>query len=51
MFFKQRVNEGWNPLLSLGKEEFISAVTASIPPRPGDMERLVAANLGLQALG
>ncbi|HEY9459802.1 MAG TPA: MBL fold metallo-hydrolase [Paralcaligenes sp.] len=40
----------WNPLLSLDKEEFISAVTASIPPRPGDMEHLVAANLGLQAL-
>lgn len=39
----------WNSLLSLGKEEFISAVTASIPPRPADMERLVAANLGQHA--
>lgn len=39
----------WNPLLKLGKEEFVSAVTASIPPRPDDMERLVAANLGQHA--
>lgn len=36
----------WNPLLSLGKEEFIAAVIGNIPPRPADMERIVAANLG-----
>lgn len=39
----------WNPLLSLGKEDFIDAVTANIPMRPVDMERMVAANLGLPA--
>ncbi len=35
-----------NPLLSLGREDFIAAVTASVPARPADMERLIAANLG-----
>ena len=39
----------WNPLLSLSKEEFVATVTANIPPRPADMERLVAANLGQSA--
>ena len=36
----------WNPLLAMSKEEFVLALTASIPPRPLNMERLVAANLG-----
>ncbi len=43
--FEQR----WNPLLALGKDDFIKAVTANIPVRPADMERLVAANLGQHA--
>lgn len=36
----------WNPLLSLGKEDFVAAVIGNIPPRPADMDRIVAANLG-----
>lgn len=36
----------WNSLLSLGREDFIAAVTANIPARPLDMERLIASNLG-----
>lgn len=36
----------WNPLLSLEKEEFITAAIGNIPPRPADMDRIVAANLG-----
>lgn len=36
----------WNPLLALDKEAFASALVAATPPRPVDMERLVAANLG-----
>jgi glyoxylase-like metal-dependent hydrolase (beta-lactamase superfamily II) len=39
----------WNRLLSLGKEDFIAVATTSIPARPANMERLVAANLGQQA--
>ena len=39
----------WNRLLSLGKEDFIAAVTTSTPERPLNMERVVAANLGQQA--
>jgi len=40
--FEQR----WNPLLGLGKTDFIARLTASMPARPADMERIVAANLG-----
>ena len=40
----------WNPLLSLDKDEFIATVTASVPLRPADMDRLIAANLGQPAL-
>lgn len=36
----------WNPLLSLGKQQFIDVVNADIPPRPANMEAYVAANLG-----
>lgn len=36
----------WNPLLSLGQEDFVAAVTANIPPRPTGMAQFVAANLG-----
>lgn len=35
----------FNPLLSLSKPDFIAALTAEIPPRPADMERIVSANL------
>lgn len=36
----------WNSLLSLEKAPFITALTTTILPRPAEMERLVAANLG-----
>jgi glyoxylase-like metal-dependent hydrolase (beta-lactamase superfamily II) len=38
----------WNRLLSLGKEDFVATVTANIPAKPADMDRLIAANLGQQ---
>lgn len=34
----------WNPALSLPREPFIDALTAQIPPRPADMDRIVAVN-------
>ncbi|OIQ86220.1 putative polyketide biosynthesis zinc-dependent hydrolase BaeB [mine drainage metagenome] len=34
----------WNPALGLPREAFIDALTAQIPPRPADMDRIVAAN-------
>lgn len=36
----------WNPALSMGKEEFVRYLTGNIPPRPADMDRIFAANLG-----
>jgi glyoxylase-like metal-dependent hydrolase (beta-lactamase superfamily II) len=36
----------WNPMLSLDRDAFIAALTGEIPPRPAEMERMVAANLG-----
>ena len=36
-----------NPILSMGREEFVNALTAEIPPRPAQRERWVAANLGM----
>jgi len=36
----------WNPMLSLDRDAFIEALTGEIPPRPAEMERMVAANLG-----
>lgn len=36
----------WNPMLAMGRDEFIAALTQSIPPRPAEMERMVAFNLG-----
>jgi glyoxylase-like metal-dependent hydrolase (beta-lactamase superfamily II) len=36
----------WNPMLSMEREAFVDAVTAEIPPKPAEMERWVAANLG-----
>lgn len=40
--FEQR----WNPLLNLPRDAFVDALTADIPPRPAEMERWIAANLG-----
>jgi len=37
----------WNPALTMGKAAFIDCLTREIPPRPADMEAMVAANLGL----
>lgn len=39
-----------NPLLGLAKEEFVAALTKEIPPRPKDMDRIIAANLGRAAV-
>ena len=35
----------WNAALVLERSAFIAQVTASIPPPPADMERIVMANL------
>lgn len=35
----------WNPALTMAKADFVLQITASIPPRPGDMERIIAANI------
>ncbi|MBI4742332.1 MAG: MBL fold metallo-hydrolase [Betaproteobacteria bacterium] len=36
----------WNPLLAMQRDAFVDALTQEIPPRPAEMERMVAANLG-----
>jgi hydroxyacylglutathione hydrolase len=36
----------WNPMLAMDKAAFIAALTAEIPPRPAEMDRIVAFNLG-----
>lgn len=36
----------WNPLLALPQAEFVAALTASIPPPPAQMARMVQVNLG-----
>jgi glyoxylase-like metal-dependent hydrolase (beta-lactamase superfamily II) len=36
----------WNPVLALDRAAFIASVTATIPPRPAAMARIVASNLG-----
>lgn len=36
----------WNPLLTLGKDAFTATLTATVLPRPAEMDRLVAVNLG-----
>lgn len=38
----------WNPMLSLTREAFVEAL-ADVPPKPGDMERIMVANRGLEA--
>ncbi|MHB1514497.1 MAG: MBL fold metallo-hydrolase [Acidiferrobacteraceae bacterium] len=39
----------WDPYLSLDRETFIAKLVAEIPPRPADMARIVAVNLGKAA--
>jgi glyoxylase-like metal-dependent hydrolase (beta-lactamase superfamily II) len=35
-----------NPMLSMNRDEFVTALTETIPPRPAEMDRMVAFNLG-----
>ncbi|MOA14941.1 Beta-lactamase hydrolase-like protein [compost metagenome] len=35
----------WNAALTLDRASFIAQLTTSIPPRPADMDRIVAANI------
>jgi len=35
----------WNPLLSKPRDEFVRLVVNAIPPRPSEMDRIVAANV------
>jgi glyoxylase-like metal-dependent hydrolase (beta-lactamase superfamily II) len=35
----------WNPMLAMSRADFVAALTAEIPPRPAEMDRMVAANL------
>ena len=35
----------FNPMLSMSRDAFVSALTADIPPQPADMEQIVQANL------
>ena len=37
----------WNPMLTLDRAGFIAALTETIPPRPAEMDRMVAFNLAL----
>ena len=37
----------WNPMLAMSRDDFVAALTAAIPPRPADMDRMVAFNLGV----
>lgn len=36
----------WNPILALEKDDFVASLTKEIPPRPAEMDRMVAFNLG-----
>lgn len=36
----------WNSMLAMSRDEFIATLTKDIPPRPAEMERMVAFNLG-----
>ena len=36
----------FNPLLSCSRDDFVTALTGEIPPRPAEMARMVAANIG-----
>lgn len=35
-----------NPMLAMSRDEFVTALTETIPPRPAEMDRMVAFNLG-----
>ena len=35
----------WNPRLSMTKESFIEYLLKEIPPRPAEMDKMVAANI------
>ena len=35
----------WNPALSMSRDEFIASLTSEIPPRPADMDSIIAANI------
>ncbi len=37
----------WNPLLSMERDAFVETLVKDIPPRPAEMDRMVAANLGI----
>jgi glyoxylase-like metal-dependent hydrolase (beta-lactamase superfamily II) len=39
----------WNPLLQLAREEFVDAVGGNIPPKPRDMQAVLAFNQGRPA--
>ncbi len=34
-----------NPALSMSRDEFIASLTSEIPPRPADMDRIIAVNI------
>lgn len=36
----------WNPMLSMTRDDFVAALTASIPLRPAEMDRMVEFNRG-----
>jgi glyoxylase-like metal-dependent hydrolase (beta-lactamase superfamily II) len=36
----------WNPMLAMDRDAFVTALTETIPPRPAEMDRMVAFNLG-----
>jgi glyoxylase-like metal-dependent hydrolase (beta-lactamase superfamily II) len=36
----------WNPMLAMSRDEFVATLTETIPPRPAEMDRMVAFNLG-----
>jgi hydroxyacylglutathione hydrolase len=36
----------WNPMLAMHRDAFVAALTREIPPRPAEMDRMVAYNLG-----
>ncbi len=36
----------WSPMLTMSRADFVTALTGAIPPRPNEMDRMVAFNLG-----
>lgn len=37
----------WNPMLAMNRDAFVVALTEATPPRPAEMDRMVAFNLGI----